>query len=466
MDIDDIIDSNQPEDISLEYKHPAAEPVSITKELVALANSGGGQLILGIEEDKGEIIEIHDIENPLGVAESIQQTIRECVQPRLPVQSGVVEYNGAKDDWNGHRLLSFSSKSGARIFSFRESGSKIVFPYRLGSTTDYMNGDDVSHFISNGIRPGRAQTEAAVQNDAEDISVDESAGKDSDSSFDLSPNREPPYRFTPGSGGPVTFKDTIDIHNPYSIEGKRRQVTQDELKALLESLDSNFEIHFDDGRFAISQMNASWYGKGIGNFVKSAFSIPERYNGTPPEFELNEHHSEEMVFIADAEFGLLVLHSRNGVRSKDTLGEFSLNFVTDGVPVDTRNFIRFLNQSDYSLGHADGIDLYSEVIRFPKSLTEIETHELIDSRFKGDFVGWAVARNPFYDDPSLLLDRLDDPENRMYTPLTKEKNILCRIGDHHPRSESRRYTLESVWLHNIGPAHGNSHINANVRINW
>jgi len=465
MNIDTIIDSDESERIDLEYKHPKAAVKSITKELVALANSGGGHLILGIEEDGGKIVSVHSVDDPSSKEEAIQQCIRELVNPRLRVETTSETYTGESDQWEGLTVVVFSARAGNRVYSYREGGSEIVFPHRLGSTTDYMTGDDMLQFIQTGTRPGREGSQESERQELADPSEFDPAADESDD-LNFSVTRDPPYRFSPGGGTPVTFRDTISFFQPYGIEGSNINVEKEELKSLLKDLKAYLGGNYANGRFAISQINASWYGEGIGNFVESIFSSAQRYNTTPPDFDLDKHHSEEAVFVTMTDFGLLIIRSRNGARSEEFLDECSINFIVEGIPVDTRSILGFLQDSNYEIDNAKPIDLRSEVLRYPEGNIQVDVVELIQSQYDGEFVGWALAKNPFFEEPDLLLDDLDKSTARVYEPVTREEYIRCRIGDHHPESESHRYFLQEVWLHDLSPAHGHSHINANVRINW
>ena len=77
MDIDQLI--QQPEGKQLEFKRDISSPKSLIKALVAFANTAGGQLIIGIE-DNGDIVGVDD---PLLEEERLSNLISDSIAPRL-----------------------------------------------------------------------------------------------------------------------------------------------------------------------------------------------------------------------------------------------------------------------------------------------------------------------------------------------------------------------------------------------
>ncbi|WP_420385007.1 helix-turn-helix domain-containing protein [Roseivirga sp.] len=92
----------------LEFKKKANYPEKIVKELVAFANTHGGTLLLGVD-DNGELTGTRDIE---GEAFILEQAINELIRPRL-------EY-----ELNYHSL---TEKKGIAIFHIPESSRKTHF---------------------------------------------------------------------------------------------------------------------------------------------------------------------------------------------------------------------------------------------------------------------------------------------------------------------------------------------------
>ena len=61
MDFQQVLTEEWNESGTLEYKSKDSHPKSIVRELVAFANSSGGTVLYGIQEDDGEITDTQDI---------------------------------------------------------------------------------------------------------------------------------------------------------------------------------------------------------------------------------------------------------------------------------------------------------------------------------------------------------------------------------------------------------------------
>ena len=71
---------HQPEGKTFEIKRDLSSPPSIMKALVAFANTAGGRLIVGIEDDTREILGVN---NPLDEEERLCNLIADHIEPRL-----------------------------------------------------------------------------------------------------------------------------------------------------------------------------------------------------------------------------------------------------------------------------------------------------------------------------------------------------------------------------------------------
>lgn len=69
----------QPEGKTLEFKRDLSSPRNVAKTLVAFANSAGGRLILGVDDDR-QVIGVTD---PLDEEERICNLIADSIAPRL-----------------------------------------------------------------------------------------------------------------------------------------------------------------------------------------------------------------------------------------------------------------------------------------------------------------------------------------------------------------------------------------------
>jgi predicted HTH transcriptional regulator len=82
----------QGEGLHLEFKKKANFPEKIAKELVAFANTDGGLLLLGVDDD-GTVSGTRDIEGEVFVME---ETIEKLIKPRLTYQAQVIKINDKK----------------------------------------------------------------------------------------------------------------------------------------------------------------------------------------------------------------------------------------------------------------------------------------------------------------------------------------------------------------------------------
>jgi predicted HTH transcriptional regulator len=80
------------EGLHLEFKKKANFPEKIAKELVAFANTDGGLLLLGVDDD-GTVSGTRDIEGEVFVME---ETIEKLIKPRLTYQAQVIKINDKK----------------------------------------------------------------------------------------------------------------------------------------------------------------------------------------------------------------------------------------------------------------------------------------------------------------------------------------------------------------------------------
>ncbi len=70
----------KPEGKTLEFKRDISSPRNILKTLVAFANTAGGRLIIGVEDDSKAVL---GVENPLDEEERLCSLIADNIEPRL-----------------------------------------------------------------------------------------------------------------------------------------------------------------------------------------------------------------------------------------------------------------------------------------------------------------------------------------------------------------------------------------------
>jgi len=69
-----------PEGKTLEFKCDLSSPKNMLKTLVAFSNTAGGRLLIGIEDNSGEVL---GVEDPLDEEEHLCNLIADSIEPRL-----------------------------------------------------------------------------------------------------------------------------------------------------------------------------------------------------------------------------------------------------------------------------------------------------------------------------------------------------------------------------------------------
>lgn len=125
--------TDQGECTTLEFKKKANYPEKIVKELVAFANTKGGRLLLGVD-DNGEPSGTRDIE---GEAFILEKTIQELIRPKLNYS---VEY------------IHLTDKKGIAIFQVEESLKK---PHFVRENPNTRNGTAYVRYRDESIQASR-----------------------------------------------------------------------------------------------------------------------------------------------------------------------------------------------------------------------------------------------------------------------------------------------------------------------
>lgn len=153
--------SEDDENQQLEYKDKRADNKSIVKELVAFSNASGGDLVVGVQENDGEIIDIQSVSDTSEREESIQHINSSRVDPPIKIELEEIEYG---DD----TLLVLTVKDSNSLHSFVD-GSRPVFPIRRGSTTDYLNSYEVRERLSQSSSVGSTSSTGKPDRSVEEI---------------------------------------------------------------------------------------------------------------------------------------------------------------------------------------------------------------------------------------------------------------------------------------------------------
>lgn len=84
--------ANHGENLTLEFKKKANHPEKIVKELVAFANTEGGTLLLGVDDD-GTTSGVRSVEGELFV---LEESIRQLIRPKLLYTTELIKVNEKK----------------------------------------------------------------------------------------------------------------------------------------------------------------------------------------------------------------------------------------------------------------------------------------------------------------------------------------------------------------------------------
>ena len=102
----------------LEFKRKANHPERIVRELVAFANTDGGILLIGVDDDGG----IYGTKTPEGDLHALEMAIEQYVRPKIRIRSAFVRINDRR------KVLIISVKSSRRRPHFlREEQKKVAY---------------------------------------------------------------------------------------------------------------------------------------------------------------------------------------------------------------------------------------------------------------------------------------------------------------------------------------------------
>ncbi len=116
---------SMPEGKTLEFKRDISSPGNILKTLVAFANTAGGRLVIGVEDDSKEVL---GVEDPLDEEERLCSLIADSIDPRLVPN---IELTSFEDKT---LLIVEVYPSGLRPHWLRKEGQEEGVYVRLGST--------------------------------------------------------------------------------------------------------------------------------------------------------------------------------------------------------------------------------------------------------------------------------------------------------------------------------------------
>ena len=78
----------QPEGKRLEYKRDLSSPASVLRSLVAFANSAGGTMVIGVDDDRS----VRGLADPLAVEQRLVNLMSDSITPRLVPQVDIIRW--------------------------------------------------------------------------------------------------------------------------------------------------------------------------------------------------------------------------------------------------------------------------------------------------------------------------------------------------------------------------------------
>jgi ATP-dependent DNA helicase RecG len=124
----------RPEGKTLEFKRDLSSPRPMLKTLVAFANTAGGRLVIGVDDDK----QVVGVEDPLEEEERLCNLIADSIAPRLVPNIELITVEGKT------LLIAEVFLSGSRPHFLRAEGPETGVYVRLGSTNRQADRELIS----------------------------------------------------------------------------------------------------------------------------------------------------------------------------------------------------------------------------------------------------------------------------------------------------------------------------------
>lgn len=188
-----------------------------------------------------------------------------------------------------------------------------------------------------------------------------------------------------------------------------------------------------DSRFSIAQVSGQWVGEGIWDFIEALKNQDARYDRDSPR---ETHDREKGIFIARiSPGGLLVLYVQNRV-GKDLVENIGVQFLTDGIPLQTEGFSDIASIFGTSLGHARSTTRAVDTIvgdQFRRIDADDIVDLFVDSSGIEDYITGLKIKNPITEE-----DVEGISENKQRALLEPEE-IICHLGHHQLLTDHERH---------------------------
>jgi hypothetical protein len=253
---------------------------------------------------------------------------------------------------------------------------------------------------------------------------------------------KPDIYFTPIPEGYInrvcTFASVHWPQNPYSATVLLGSPTNQELVEIFTALSSYFDFRSDTSWFTIHQQTGAWFGRGINDYLSALLQEDYRMQKAPGEYDFTTYKNAIGVFVGEIaspypESSILV-HVEPWHRSEHCR-RMTIEFVFNGLPLDTRPVQGFLNEVEAGMTNAEQKTISKEFLPYSDQLP-VETVNLIESPWKDNFISDAVCKNPFFGNEDVLSTYLDLANTG---GLAEYQYILGHIHDHRPRGSPEGY---------------------------
>src|SRR5256885_2152540 len=135
------------EDTFLELKVKLSNPEKIAQEIVALANTGGGVMVFGVNDQ----LRIEGVDDPEGVQEELVRICREDIEPSLVPFVDRIAFD------NGRRVVALDIEGKRRPYRTRDGR----FYLRIGSEKREASREEISTLLDEA-RPLRYESVPAL----------------------------------------------------------------------------------------------------------------------------------------------------------------------------------------------------------------------------------------------------------------------------------------------------------------
>lgn len=153
-DIRLLLSDGQRELNELEYKSIPPEPRALLKEACAIANFGGGFILVGIDEQDSRAKDLRHIEKVESAVDSIRQTLRDGLTPRPVIEAVPLSVEGCDII-----VIRLAPQNGPHMIS---RDKRTDFLGRYDNTSDFMRYDEIERAFRDKLAdpdtsPGTAQ---------------------------------------------------------------------------------------------------------------------------------------------------------------------------------------------------------------------------------------------------------------------------------------------------------------------